>query len=75
MAKRTKGRVMMVDSPETNVPETTVVEGTVAACNGGGGALGHPLVYLNLGDEGEAVCPYCSRRFVLAAGAPRASMH
>ncbi len=35
------------------------------ACDGGGGALGHPRVFLNLGDEGEVVCPYCSRKFVL----------
>ncbi|MFT4582498.1 MAG: putative Zn-finger protein [Gammaproteobacteria bacterium] len=35
-------------------------------CNGGGGPLGHPLVYLNF-DEGDSVdCYYCSRRFAKA---------
>ncbi len=29
-----------------------------------GGALGHPKVYLNLGEDGEIACPYCGRRFV-----------
>ncbi|MCS6855136.1 MAG: zinc-finger domain-containing protein [Elioraea sp.] len=40
-----------------------VAEATVA-CDGGGGALGHPRVFLTLVD-GMVVCPYCSRTFVL----------
>lgn len=54
-----------------------VIEVTTATvgCDGGGGALGHPLVYLNLGDEGEIVCPYCSRHFVLTDGAEEAGGH
>ena len=35
------------------------------ACDGGGGALGHPRVYLEMGDETFVECPYCDRRFVL----------
>ena len=36
------------------------------ACNGGGGALGHPNVYLEMDPKvGEVTCPYCSRVFVL----------
>ena len=34
------------------------------SCNGGGGALGHPLVWLTLGIDGKVVCPYCSRTYV-----------
>jgi uncharacterized Zn-finger protein len=37
----------------------------VVGCDGGGGALGHPLVYLNLSRDAVVECPYCSRRFVL----------
>ena len=52
--------------------ETTETDAAVASCNGGGGALGHPLVYLNLAPEGRVECPYCSREFVnrrlIAAG-------
>jgi uncharacterized Zn-finger protein len=44
--------------------ETIYINETVAACNGGGGALGHPRVYLNLGPAGKVECPYCSRLFV-----------
>jgi uncharacterized Zn-finger protein len=49
-------------------PETLSVSETRIACDGGG-ALGHPKVYLQIGDEGFVECPYCDRRFVLAEGA------
>ncbi|KAJ3241626.1 hypothetical protein HDU78_001755 [Chytriomyces hyalinus] len=40
-----------------------MVAGRKVSCDGGGGALGHPKVYLNL-DDGEAVgCGYCGLRF------------
>lgn len=56
--------------------ETSIeVESTTVACDGGGGSLGHPKVYLNLGAELESVCPYCSRHFVLAEGAVTGSGH
>jgi uncharacterized Zn-finger protein len=45
--------------------ETIPVDSPVVACNGGGGPLGHPRVYLNLAGRGEIECPYCSRLFVL----------
>jgi len=44
--------------------ETIYINETVAACNGGGGVLGHPRVFLNLGRDGKVECPYCSRLFV-----------
>jgi uncharacterized Zn-finger protein len=44
--------------------ETIYINETVAACNGGGGSLGHPRVFLNLGRDGKIECPYCSRLFV-----------
>lgn len=49
--------------------ETIEVEEAVAACDGGGGPLGHPRVYLNITADGLVDCPYCSRRYVLKAGA------
>ena len=56
-------------------PDAIVVESPAVACDGGGGALGHPRVYLRIGEAGEIVCPYCSRRFVLAEGAPADAGH
>jgi uncharacterized Zn-finger protein len=52
-------------------PETQIVHDTRVACDGGGGALGHPKVYLQIGDEGSIDCPYCDRRFVLDPKARR----
>jgi uncharacterized Zn-finger protein len=50
-------------------PETFEVDSTRVMCDGGGGALGHPRVYLEMGDETVIECPYCDRRFILKAGA------
>jgi len=35
------------------------------ACDGGGGALGHPKTYLDMGVETQVTCKYCGRVFVL----------
>ena len=53
--------------------ETIIVETPTVGCDGG--TLGHPLVYLNLGEDGAADCPYCGRRFVLAEGAKAGAGH
>ena len=55
--------------------EIIQVHGQRIACDGVGGALGHPRVFLEMGDEAFVECPYCDRRFVLAtkgkaSGAP-----
>ena len=51
------------------VPEIIEVDHTRVSCDGGGGALGHPRVYLEMGNEDFVECPYCDRRFVLRPGA------
>jgi uncharacterized Zn-finger protein len=51
-----------------SAPEVVVVKSRRIACEGIGGALGHPRVYLEMGEEPFVECPYCDRRFVLAAG-------
>jgi uncharacterized Zn-finger protein len=53
----------------SDAPEVVVVRSRRIACDGVGGALGHPRVYLELGEEPFVECGYCDRRFVLAAGA------
>jgi uncharacterized Zn-finger protein len=50
-------------------PETFVVHHTRVACEGSGGALGHPRVYLEMGDGDFVECGYCDRRFVLSPDA------
>lgn len=49
----------MADTPEP--PEIIEVDVDRVACDGGGGALGHPRVFLDLGENGEVVCGYCGR--------------
>jgi uncharacterized Zn-finger protein len=44
--------------------EVIETDESIVACNGGGGPLGHPRVYLNLAPVGHHECPYCSRQFV-----------
>lgn len=46
-------------------PEEIVVSTKRVACDGGGGALGHPLVYMDMGEDDFVECAYCDRRFVL----------
>ncbi|MDX1485282.1 MAG: zinc-finger domain-containing protein [Alphaproteobacteria bacterium] len=53
--------------------EIITTETPVVGCDGG--TLGHPLVYLNLGEDGRVDCPYCGRRFVLAEGAKAGGGH
>jgi len=47
--------------------EIIEVEQATVACDGGGGALGHPRVFLHIEDR-SVMCPYCSRLFVLTPG-------
>ncbi len=54
-------------------PETVRTHETRVACDGasdipGGAALGHPRVWLDIGEEGFVECGYCDRRFVLIGG-------
>ncbi len=49
-------------------PEVIEVRSGRVSCDGVGGALGHPRVWLEMGEATFVECPYCDRRFVLAAG-------
>lgn len=53
---------------DANPPEVITVRSHRVACDGIGGALGHPRVYLEMGGADFVECPYCDRRFVLAHG-------
>ena len=54
---------------ENNEQETiTYVDTTSVFCDGGRGELGHPGVYLNIGEQSKIICPYCSQIFALAVG-------
>ena len=52
---------------ETNANEMVITTSEQrVSCNGGGGALGHPQVWLTMGTDDQVVCPYCSRTYVKA---------
>lgn len=52
----------------TPAPEVKYVKTTKVSCDGDEGALGHPRVFLNMGDDGAVDCGYCDRRFILEGG-------
>jgi uncharacterized Zn-finger protein len=58
------------------VRDVVHVDSSSVACDGNGGALGHPRVFLAIDPAtGEIECPYCSRRFIYrpAGEAPAAT--
>ena len=57
----------------TTKSEVITVTSRTVACDGGD--LGHPRVFLTVGDDGQVVCPYCSHTFVLEDGADEGSDH
>ena len=46
-------------------PEIVTVDehAETVGCDGGGGALGHPLVYYTFGTKTAVQCGYCGRQF------------
>jgi uncharacterized Zn-finger protein len=55
-------------TPDLPAPEVIVVRSGRISCDGVGGALGHPRVWMEMGEAAFVECPYCDRRFVLPAG-------
>ena len=56
--------------------ETIEVNTFEIACDGGGGALGHPRVFLHIDqDKGKITCPYCSRTYMVKHSAGVHSAH
>ena len=55
-------------TPNLPAPEIITVCSKRISCDGVGGALGHPRVYLEMGEADFVECSYCDRRFVLAKG-------
>jgi uncharacterized Zn-finger protein len=46
-------------------PEIVMVTSHRIRCDGVGGALGHPRIWLEMGEAPFVECPYCDRRFVM----------
>ena len=48
--------------------ETIAIGARKFMCIGATPPFDHPHVFLDMGDENEIVCPYCSTRYVYKAG-------
>ena len=60
--------------PTPPAPEIIEVTSARIACDGSGGAGGHPRVWLQIDpDKGFVECGYCDRRYVLKPGSAPAS--
>ena len=57
----------LADNPANN-PEVVVVATKKVACDGGGGALGHPKVWYDMSEQDFVECKYCDRLFALKGG-------
>lgn len=58
---------MLANTANTNVaPEVIEVkkDADQVACDGGNGALGHPLVYYSFDGKDRVRCGYCDRVFI-----------
>ena len=62
-------------TPDPSQPEVVTIRSRRVACDGVGGALGHPLVWLEMGDQDFVECGYCDRRFVFAKTGTDAGAH
>lgn len=62
------GTSLMRVTPEQRDLPTLYVEAQRIACDGGGGSLGHPTTYYEIGADGKAVCGYCGKEFIAAGG-------
>ena len=51
---------------DTSHPETLIVPADTdeVKCDGGGGALGHPVVWYSFDGRDHVICHYCDRRFL-----------
>jgi uncharacterized Zn-finger protein len=61
-------RAPMTDPAAPPAPETILVTSKRVKCDGGGGALGHPVVFYDMGEDDFVECLYCDRRFELQPG-------
>lgn len=61
--------------PAQGSAERVTVKIARVSCDGGGGALGHPKVFMDMGQDGSVQCKYCDKIFVLDADSAGAHGH
>lgn len=68
MARKATAKSAPVQTAVSPPAEVIKVHASRIACDGVGGALGHPRVWLQIGESGSVDCLYCDRRFELSHG-------
>jgi uncharacterized Zn-finger protein len=63
--KGAEAQALAAPAAAVPAPEMIAVRFRRVACDGVGGALGHPRVWLEMGEADFVECPYCDRRFLL----------
>jgi len=48
-----------MSASQNSSKDIVIVTTTRVACDGGGGALGHPKTYLDMGMDTQVRCKYC----------------
>lgn len=61
-------RMQILDATTRQPPERVLTHTRQVSCDGGGGALGHPLVFYDMGQDSSVTCLYCGREFVFQPG-------
>ena len=64
-----------MSNPEKNSNDFTIVSRRRVACDGGGGALGHPKTWLDMGQGNQVECKYCDKVFKLDSSEDLDSVH
>lgn len=54
--------------------EVVLTSAVQVRCDGGNGALGHPVEFMTLERDGEVTCKYCGRRYVHAGSGKAAAV-
>jgi len=54
-----------MSASQNSSKDIVIVTTTRVACDGGGGALGHPKTYLDMGTDTQVKCKYCDLVFQL----------
>jgi len=49
----------------TDGSDVVIVTTRKVSCIGSGGALGHPISYMEMGDDNRVRCKYCDRIFAM----------
>lgn len=52
-------------TPADSSQDVIIVTRRRVSCDGGGGALGHPKVWMDMGQDNTVECKYCDRIFAL----------